>query len=381
MKKILFFLLCLAVYSCQKSPVTPVEPQNIDFNWTTISTKTVDISENSNIFSENGDTVALNLVPGKYEINVGVNSQLVIVPTTKDNDIESIISFPSIGKYATVMAEDVYPYFGDYDFNDVVFGMRIDFVMEEGTSNVKTIKFNILPAGAGSGLEKIGIAAYFAGQSITKSKAVTGKPANTESLFADVDSDGFEACDGGVVVPLTGNYRQHFMKKDPNNKWVSIDTARGLVNTSNINEYWKGKVFTVNVNIKPIPYGSIALFGTDVDKTIVDLFIVVSDRGREIHLRGQQATSRYYIGDSDVKDFEQNGYVWMMMTDTPIPYPAEYVSIETAYPNFTKWVNSKGATDTDWYKFPAKVFSQKNIEENENGEKIDKNYLYQYMAN
>lgn len=345
---ILLLSMILVITGCDNVLAPAEEPrEESSFNWTTVKSEDVILSESSDIFDQYGDTIATNLPAGTYDLKVGANVVLSVVSAgaTKADAGASVISFPAAGKYATVMAEDVYPYMGDYDFNDVVFGLRIDFVMNPGTDKVVTVKFNILPLGAGSSYEKLGIAAFFRGAVIAPyfRDAVVGTPDDYTDLFFYK----IEASDNGLVFPLTGNLRNHFS---------GSGAGAGFVNTQNFSEYYPGVPFTVSVNIGAQSYGTFDLFGSDVSKSIVDVFVVAGERGREIHFKGQKASSFNTVSANGVTDYQKDGYVWMVMADVPVHYPVEYVNIQSAYPDFTSWVKSLGTTDADWYERPAVPF-------------------------
>lgn len=377
--ELLYVSAILLFAGCVKSPDTPVDPvQDSDFNWTTMKTKNITVTETSDVFNQYGDTIASNLAPGTYDLKVGSNTEVSVLPSTatKADASTSVISFPSAGKYATVMVEDIYPNMGDYDFNDMVFGLRIDFIMNAGTNKVVTIKFNILPAGAGSSYDKLGIAAFFRGAVIAlyPFNAVVGTPSDYSDLFSRI----VESSDNGLVFPLTGNFRKHFMKKGADGAYaLTEDTYRGFVNTQNFNEYYKGEPFTVSINIGAQAYNTFDLFGTDKTKSIIDLFVVINERGKEIHFKGQVPSSFNTVSANGVTDYQKDGYVWMVLMDTPKQYPVEYTSIETAYPNFTQWAKSLGTTNTDWYNYPSKAFDQSLVN---TVERTDGNVLYENPA-
>jgi hypothetical protein len=55
---------------------------------------------------------------------------------------------------------------------------------------------------------------------------------------------------------------------------------------------------------------------------------------------------------------DRNGYPWAMHLDVNVKHPYEQVDINEAYPNFSNWVESNGATNSNWFlsEISGKVF-------------------------
>lgn len=371
MKKILFYSLLVACVACAKEQSsqgpTPPPDTKEGFNWSTLTTQKITLHEASDILNEAGDTIAVNLQAGTYNIPKGVNRSLSIQShvASKATDVESKISFPSTGSYATLMAEDLFPYKGDYDMNDVVVGFRVDYILdnqypvEEGVRMVKTIKFNIMPRALGTPTELIGLAVNLQWdeqqyRAVTLSRS-NRNTANLEKLFT-VNEQGVEPGLGrDIVIPLSGDLRQQFTSYED-----------GLINTFNKLNFNKGKGFTVNITLdKEIDFNELQLFGSDPKKVNLDLFVVVEKRGKEIHLKGQLPTSKFdqtYF--KNLKDFvTPDHFVWMMVVDKPIRYATEMTNIQNAYPDFAKWVENNGNNMVgDWYNSynPESVYKEYN---------------------
>lgn len=386
MKKILllFVSALMVLAGCTKDPVKPIDnADSSDFNWTTLKNEGITLAQTSDVLNQYGDTIAKNLAAGTYDLKVGSNIVLTAVPSisTKADPYASVISFPSSGNYATVMAEDLYPYKGDYDFNDLVFGLRIDYIMTQGTSKVSQINFTVIPLAVGSKYDKLGIGVYFRGEVIQFDYAapVTGLQNDVTDIFSGLYASGLEFCDEGIVLPLTGNIRKHFVKESNKEYFPTEDTYEGYVNTSNLLNYYPGKEFTVSLKLagNGQAYSSIELFGSNENKSLIDVFLLVNERGKEIHLKGQKATSKNTLTGNGVENYQKDGYVWMVVIDTPKQYPAELINIETAYPNFTEWAKSLGESNTDWYNYPAKPFDASLVNKKEH---TDDNYLYEHLA-
>ena len=122
--KISALLPLLIFTSCVKMPKNSQQEesnniqQNLNFNWKSTESKTINITEDSDIFNKDGDTIATNIKAGNYSITVPKLETLTIKkhnPSTKSDIVESRIFFPASQKNATIMFEDTFPYAGDMD--------------------------------------------------------------------------------------------------------------------------------------------------------------------------------------------------------------------------------------------------------------------------
>lgn len=355
MKKILFFPLLAAVCaSCEKTPSQTLQTDDpkAGFTWSTVTSKTITLAAPSNILNENGDTVAVNLQPGTYNIPTGIHTRLDTreAPASKtETDTESKIFFPASGRYATILVEDNFPHKGDYDMNDVVIGFRIEYILDpiydpDRFSMVQTIRVTVLPRALGSSYELLGLGLAFNGALITQIDRVTGDHTeNLGDLFA-VDKKNVEtgSAVGSPVVPLSGDLRSNFTIRQT-----------GMINTFEKLAYNSGKPFTATVELdKRLDLNDLELFGNGSGrKANMDLFVVIGNRGKEIHLKGQQPTAKFDRNlFSKLTDFvTEDHYVWMVVVDKEIAYPTENSGIELAYPGFADWVNQNGNLPYDWY--------------------------------
>jgi LruC domain-containing protein len=119
-----------------------------------------------------------------------------------------------------------------------------------------------------------------------------------------------------------------------------------------------------------VPYSLEVRFNTPIapiSHAQLDFFIFRSDfRGREIHFADYPPTDRFdktqfgkFDDTSKIADGRyfrtQKNLPWALKISEPWRYPREYIDVVWAYPNFEKWVESSGATNTDWYKTSTRV--------------------------
>jgi len=333
-----------------------------DFDWKTIEAKKISLTQISSVLNEKGDTVASFLPPGDYDINVGKSTKLTVVPSlvlqTKagEGSIKQRVYFPAQGKYATVMFEDLFPAKGDMDMNDIVFGLNIEFELDN-QARVSVINFNIQPRGVGSSYESIGLAADLYPLGINGPdiadlvKKITHTSENKLSNLFNVDYGPkwySEELDNNrcQVIPLTANFRSYFP-----------GASELFVNVRNIDPAIATTSFTVSVELKSVsyPYSMFSLLETPKDgKISIDIFAVVESRDKEIHFKGQLPTDKfstaYFAYTRPMSDFSTiDNWVWAIISDQSIRYPQEFVKIYNAYPNFKVWAESSGSTGVGWY--------------------------------
>lgn len=341
MKKLVLILCALGlVVSCTKTAVNNADnKKDSDFNWSTLTQKSVTLTEISDLINQDGETVATNLAPGTYSLTTGQQTTLSTIPSATKADNLMQFSIPTIESYGTIMIEDLFPNKGDYDMNDMVVDYRIDYLYDN-QSLVRTIKINILPRAVGCPEELIGLALNFSGMPFIIKEVIRSSDGNIDKLFGTDETTIINGVQN--VIPLTGDLRSHFNTP-----------AIGIINAHNTLPFNQGNAFTVEVKLeKGININELKLFGTNPNQYNIDLFTIIEKRAKEIHLKGQKPTSKFdqsLMGNKLTDFVTADNYVWMMLTDKSIAYPTERVSISDAYPNFDEWVEKDGHTSFNWY--------------------------------
>lgn len=351
MKKALLLCVIVLLASCMKhgSDNGPVNDSKDGFTWSTITTKTITVNEISDVYNQDGELVGENLLPGKYIVPAGVNTAFTLRPAelskASDNG-NNRVYFPSSAQYATLMAEDNFPYMGDYDMNDVVVSFRIEYVIDPaetkkaGVPMVSDINIDVLPRALGSSYDLLGLGLNFNGDlPVIIKNFTTNHKQSPEKLFTSEECESKGRVSG--VVPLSGDLRSNFSPRE------------GMINTFNESVHRDTKVFTVKIKLdKLVELNALELFGKGENgKANMDIFVVVNSREKEIHLKDQKPTSKFnYDLFSGTNGFmTKDNYVWMMVVDKHIPYPKEVSSVEDVFPNFTQWVESNGRQRSNWY--------------------------------
>jgi LruC domain-containing protein len=361
-KKVSIFI-CISLIvltSCVKMPESKYEPEFEvleDFDWKTIEQRAVTLADTSIILNESGDTVAVSMPPGTYDLIVGKNSTLTAIrDTSTSNDVltkspgdkyKQVVYFPSKNKYSTLMFEDLFPSKGDMDMNDIVFGINLEFYLDN-QSRLRAFKINVQPRAVGSSYQAIALAASLSGGSYDH--YVDKIYYSTESLngFFNVTSygDSYSAEMNNIfdVIPLTGNFRGHF-----------ADNTELFLNVRNIDPVIATQNFWVYVDIHPSRIFSISQLSLisppAAGMVNLDIFALVESRGKEIHFKGTRPTGffyyPYFVATRPRADFSSpDNWVWAILSDQSIQHPQEFSGIYLAYPGFSSWTSGGSS---GWY--------------------------------
>lgn len=227
---------------------------------------------------------------------------------------------PSKYGWGTVAFEDLWPFLGDYDFNDTAINYRFVAIINS-LNEVVELEINYEVTSDGAGLTNaFGI--EFESIAPNQVESVTGTVL-TEG-YINVASNGVEEGQNRAVVILFDN----------NETMLNIPTQVVVR-------------FTTPLSIAQL---GIAPFNP--------FLIVNRDRGREIHLPNRLRTS-LGVNNQNVEGINQDtdgNY----QTDARLPWainivhefkvPRERVPVNQAYNFFNQWATSGGTTYNDWYK-------------------------------
>ena len=227
---------------------------------------------------------------------------------------------PSKYGWGTVAFEDLWPFTGDYDFNDTAVNYRFVAIINSLNEVVELqINYEVTSDGAGL-INAFGI--EFESIAPNQVESVTGTVLNEG--YINVAANGVEEGQNRAVVILFDN----------NETMLNIPTQ--------VNVRFTTPLSLAQVGIAPFnPF-----------------LIVNKDRGREIHLPNRLRTS-LGVNDQNVDGVNQDtdgNY----QTDSRLPWainivhefkvPRERVPVNQAYNFFNQWATSGGTIFNDWYK-------------------------------
>lgn len=210
--------------------------------------------------------------------------------------------------YYTMLIEDSFPDYGDYDFNDVVMGVRMETV-----SN-------------GKYMEKVLLSVEFRALGATKrSGAYFSLPTFTAEDIQSVKMNGWEINpEGRQSTPV------YILSDDLH---ALFNYSGEITNTLEDIDYRGSITRTVELVFTPDKI-------TDFSPADFDLFTTTLKREgeklrTEIHSRNFTYTERGVRYQYHSKD----NYVWALLIPEHILYPKEHAFIGTAYPEIKKWIS------------------------------------------
>lgn len=227
---------------------------------------------------------------------------------------------------STVAFEDLWPYKGDYDLNDVVVNYTYT-VITNASNNVVRVEANYQLMATG-GVFNNGFGVQF--------------PVN-RSQVSSVEGATLEAGQSKAVLVLFTDMRQEMSK---------YNTIKGEALSTR-------KTYEVAFNITSGP--SLATFGLGAYNPFIWNGTAGFGRGYEIHLPGQMPTDlatpglfgtgsdATNVGNGDTYVSKDGRFPWAINIPTTFEYPVEKADINTAYTKFATWVSSGGTQFNDWY--------------------------------
>lgn len=257
-----------------------------------------------------------------------------------DPEIAVCDCYPNCEEYATLAFEDLWPYEGDYDFNDLVINYNYAYFADADNKVVRMDpSFLIRAIGAsfknGFGFQmEVAPAAIssISGQIMTEG-ILTFNPNGTESdqskatvMVFDNSNTAFSAAG---TVGMT-NTLTNLGYKTPDTIFMSIDFDSPQMREALGEAPYNPFIFVKQVrshevhlmNHEPTDKMDMSLFGTGADD---------SDPGSDIYYRGA------------------NGLPWALSIPVDFDYPSEYNDIRDAYLHFEAWSGSGGVIYLDWY--------------------------------
>lgn len=363
MKKVsLYIIITLILISCIHKKENRIISDLIvpkDFNWHSIEEVNIILPSTSTIINQDGDTLAHAIPAGEYNLFLSKNSSYSVVPEATTpltkaiggGVIKETIYFPAKNRYATIMFEDLFPSKGDMDMNDVVFGFNLELYLDN-QSRLRSFRINIQPRATGSSYRNIGIAAaLYSGMS---SNYVNRIFHSTNGYISDLfnvttgsnNSYSTEIGAGFDVIPLTGNFRNHFS----NNSELFIN-VRNIDPPSDTESFWV-EVELLSNRIFPISQFTL-LQAPSLGRVNLDIFSVFGQRGKEVHFKNGRATNLFHFPffiASQTNNFSTvDNWVWAILSDKSVRHPQEFVKIYNAYPPFKTWAESGGSSANEWH--------------------------------
>ncbi len=249
---------------------------------------------------------------------------------------------PALNQFNTLAFEDLWPGFGDEDFNDLVVGYNTRYISNAKSDIVSLeMKYVVRAIGATNALG-------FGFELPVDPSAVLSVTTNRKGLTASsLNGNGTEAGQKNATIILFDN--AYSALNHIGSKFINTQLGLNTITPETL---------SVTVDFKD------ALKATTLGTAPFNPFIFVNKRPKEIHLPNKPPTTladQSYFGKSfDKSDPKKNTYYlsrdgrpWGLNIPGSFDYAIERVPIQSAYPNYSAWVKTKGTFYTDWYSNKA----------------------------
>tara|TARA_R110002126_G_scaffold181187_2_gene329957 strand:+ start:48821 stop:50569 length:1749 start_codon:yes stop_codon:yes gene_type:complete len=257
-------------------------------------------------------------------ISVGNFIDNVVITETLAGDCSSVtnkIFYPNELTNATIAFEDLWPYSGDYDFNDLVISYNIKTILNS-ENKVTQIDYSYIVESIGGSFTN-GFGVELEGVLPSAISSVSG--ANLTEGIINNNANGTESLQPNAVIVFFDNSH------------INV----GLSNTISI-------IFTEPITTTALGTAPFNPF-----------LIINKNRQKEVHLPNKPTT--YYpkttsievgptVKDSDGDFKTPQGFPWAMNINGKYKAPKESVIIIDAYNFFADWATSGGNSYADWYQ-------------------------------
>ncbi|WP_209332223.1 LruC domain-containing protein [Lunatimonas salinarum] len=242
---------------------------------------------------------------------------------------------PGQATFGTLLFEDLWPSYGDYDLNDLVVDYQVNEV-SDAQNLIKEINFTTVIRATGAAFNNgFGVELPVPADRVESVKGYRHTAGYVKTLQNGVE-DGqrlttvIVADDVNRNLPVMSNVY-------PENPIHSLDTIRITI------------VFDEGVrksDLGSAPYNP--------------FMIVKQDRSREVHLMNKKPTDLMDVsllgsGDDESEQslnrffVSKRGFNWALHVPNSIGYASEKVDFTKAYLRFGDWVKSGGQQHADWY--------------------------------
>ncbi len=246
--------------------------------------------------------------------------------------------------HGTLAYEDLWPYKGDYDFNDLIIAYHFN-VLKDAQEFVTDIEatFTIKAFGA---YFKNGFGFTLPAVSPVDINSVTGYHLKPNSII-QLDNAGLEVGQTKATVIVIDDFFD-----------VMPHPGIGIgVNTEPSAPYVTPVTLVINISFKQ---GAVSFNQLDIGHFNPFIFIDQS-REMEVHLPGYEPTDLADItllgtgedaGNQGPEHLykTQNNLPWAINIPEELDYPIEKVDITGVYHHFAEWAESEGTVYQDWYK-------------------------------
>ncbi|WP_109832867.1 LruC domain-containing protein [Reichenbachiella versicolor] len=239
----------------------------------------------------------------------------------------------------TIAFEDLWPYQGDYDFNDLVIGYR--FVMVQNAENrVVRMRMEFSLKAIGASIHS----GFGLGLDIDKNKIESVQGYSDFGQLISRDAKGLESNQSKAVLVVFNDAYDYFQ-----------GVGENFINTNKAEPVFDPVDFEVSIEFtEPVSI-------EELGNVPFDPFIFSSyDRGVEVHLANKPPTDLANTNTLGTEDdasnpstgkyyVNENNLPWGIHVIHTFRYPIEKKRISQAYNRFIDWGMSEGSLYSDWY--------------------------------
>lgn len=257
------------------------------------------------------------------------------------------VTYPSDKGRAQLAFEDMWPMEGDYDMNDLLLAYTITEV-RDAVGKIRDVEGNFQIKARGS--------AYSHGFGINFPKLA---PSVLQSASVWVDTQ--------ASAPLVSEAGQRTLTL------VLTQDTKKLASHNPTSRTCYAVKFNAERNCPEVAGPTIHFQATFKDAKTRDelgaapynpFIFIAGDRLRETHLPDHPPTDKYksWLFGWQIEGSNpaigryyktKRGLPWAINVTTEWKQPLEKRPVNECYPAFVNWVNTSGAKDADWYKFPV----------------------------
>lgn len=282
----------------------------------------------------------------KYTVAAAAKDYEGIEDGDKNSTRGNVIYMPADG-WGTLLFEDLWPAYGDYDFNDLVANYKVQLYMHN-KNQVDAMLIALRVKAVGGSLP---YDLYVRMLGVRGGEIDTVEP--YESGFANASSDAaLEALNSANNVHDPALLAFRNVRSNPNKPAGAkyLNTERGYELAENeLTEVAYMVYFRNAVSIQNVVFDTFDFYIADAD-------------GKEIHLGGYKPTEagaalyeqlregNLNIGQTTKFYYSNNNLVWGLNVPKDIAHAYESEDFLKAYPDFQQWAESGGEAAKDWYE-------------------------------
>ncbi|AXI99842.1 LruC domain-containing protein [Cyclonatronum proteinivorum] len=260
-----------------------------------------------------------------------------VLPDPNNSDPKIYNYGPAEDRFGTLLFEDLWPSYGDYDMNDLV----VSYQSKETANinnNVEEIEFTLVIRATGATISS-GLGFMFDNVPPSNVASVSGNRLTSGNITTNGNGTENEQQWATIIAFDDSNLNMPtFSNVYPHRAHVDYDTVTVTVTFTN-----------------PVPK---MLLGSSPYNVFS---FRTNERSHEIHLPGRKPsnladTSKFGTRDDDSDPSAGRFYIsngnlnWALNVPDQIPYPHENASFLQAYKYFGDWAQSGGSDHANWYK-------------------------------